>query len=211
MPKKFYTEIREIFNKPYLKVKLLDTTQLKIVKNLIETSSSVHRCNVSQPTNDLTIYPNQFYSATETQTEVEKLLTGYFDGSILSVTTRPQCATIQTSLSPYQEAKQLYDKAIEGINVGRDYRHALDDLRLALETLLKNVLGNEKSLENQQDAIASYLGRKGVSNEIVGNVRVNLSGIARYFNEHEKHKNDIRTNEIDYIVTQANNIINIIL
>ena len=129
----------------------------------------------------------------------------------INVTAHPLSLTIQSGLSQYPDVKKLYDKAIEGFDNGTDYRHALDDLRLSLETLLKRVLGNDKSMENQSDVLCEYLGKEGISSEIIGNVKVNLTTVSRYFNEHEKHKDNVKLNEIDYIVTAVNNIMNILL
>ena len=129
----------------------------------------------------------------------------------MTVTTIPLSTTIQSKLSIYADVKMLYNKAIHGFNLGLDYRHAMDDLRLALEILLKQALGNEKSLENQCEPLCAYLGTKGISSEIIGNVKANLIAISKYFNEHEKHKDNIKVNEIDYIVTAVNNIMNILI
>ena len=129
----------------------------------------------------------------------------------MTVTSIPLSLAIQSKLSIYADVKILYNKAIHGFDMGVDYRHAMDDLRLALETLIKRVLGNDKSLENQYEPLCAYLGTKGISSEIVGNVKTNLTAISKYFNEHEKHKDNIKVNEIDYIVTAVNNIMNILL
>lgn len=210
MPKRFRIEKRVVFEKSYLKVFLLDKSQSESVKRILDVASTVRKCNVSDE-GDLIVYPNPFYSINEVAMEVENLLVGCLDGSVLLDTTKNQCVATQSQLTSYAEAKALYDKALLGIYIGADYRHALDDLRLALETLLKRVLGNEKSIENQGDTLGAYLGAKGVSSEIIGNVRVNLTAVSRYFNEHEKHKDNVKAHEIDYIVVAVNNIVNILL
>lgn len=210
MPKKFRIEKRVVFEKSYLKVFLLDKSQSVSVKRILDIASRVRKCNISEEGN-LIVYPNPFYSIDEVAIDVENLLVGYLDGSVLLDATKNQCVATLSKLTSYAEAKALYDKALFGIYMGADYRHALDDLRLALETLLKRVLGNEKSMENQGDALGAYLGAKGISSEIVGNVKVNLTAVSRYFNEHEKHKDNVKANEIDYIVVAVNNIVNILL
>lgn len=129
----------------------------------------------------------------------------------ITVTTIPLNSIIQSKLSVYPDVRKFYEKAMNGFDKGVDCRHAMDDLRLSLETLLKSVLENDKSLENQCESLCAYLGAKGISSEIVGNVRVNLTAISRYFNEHEKHKDNVKLNEMDYIVTAVNNIMSILL
>ena len=53
-------------------------------------------------------------------------------------------------LSDYPDALRQYESAIEKRNSGIYHRNLLDDLRLSLELLLKAVLKNDKSLENQK-------------------------------------------------------------
>lgn len=52
-------------------------------------------------------------------------------------------------LKNYPEVAKLYHKAIDQLNENRYERNLLDDLRLSIEILLRNILSNSKSLENQ--------------------------------------------------------------
>ena len=45
-------------------------------------------------------------------------------------------------------------------------RNLLDDLRLSLESLLKEILGNGKSLENQKDELGRFLKEREGSPEL---------------------------------------------
>jgi hypothetical protein len=52
-------------------------------------------------------------------------------------------------LGPFPDALKLYDGAMQKHANGVFLRNVLDDLRLALEILLKAILGNKKPLEKQ--------------------------------------------------------------
>lgn len=208
MPKYYETEKREVFDSKYMKVWLLNSSQSESVRNLISSSVFVRRCNITGEGN-LTVYPSRFYSLDEMQKEVERLLDAFYKGAILSKTTLPQCEETKTKISQYDTVKKLYNKAIDGINAGTDYRHALDDLRLAIEIYLKELLQNDKSLENQIGEIGPFLGAHNVSTEIIGNIKESIKAITRYFNQHEKHNDNVKTNEIDYIVCLANSVFSI--
>lgn len=208
MPKFYKIEEREMFDTKYMKVWLFSSSQSKSVRNLISSSVFVSKCNISGEGN-LTVYPSRFYSLDEMQKEVERLLDAFYKGAILSKTTLPQCAETKTKISQYDNVKRLYDKAIDGINAGIDKRHALDDLRLALEIYLKELLQNDKSLEKQIGEIGPFLGAHNVSTEIIGNVKESIKAITHYFNQHEKHNDNVKTNEIDYIVCLANSVFSI--
>lgn len=65
-------------------------------------------------------------------------------------------------------------------------RNVLDDLRLALEVLLRGILGNDKSLENQIAPLGDYVRSKGGSAEF-GNMFVKLvEHFTKYQNRYVK-------------------------
>jgi len=87
MPKNFDTEIREAFNKPFLKVFIKDLEVIEEVRAFIEQLDCVGRVKVTKskskysPKLNLTIYPSRVYSIEEVQTEVTISLNSYFDGN----------------------------------------------------------------------------------------------------------------------------------
>ncbi len=56
-------------------------------------------------------------------------------------------------LNPFLDVLALYDQGVQKHANGIFLRNVLDDLRLALELLLKSIFVNEKSLENQIPAV----------------------------------------------------------
>ncbi len=129
----------------------------------------------------------------------------------MEIETKSLTDSVKREISPYQDALNLYITAINDLQARQNYRHAMDDLRLSVELLLRNVLSNKKSLENQQSDLKEYLGRKGKSTETIALVTNDMQAIIRYFNVHVKHNDDIVTNEIDSIVYAMSNLIHILL
>ncbi len=95
------------------------------------------------------------------------------------------------ALGLFNSAKLQYDhKALE--------RETLDNLRMALESLLKEILGG-KSLENQGHNLAVFLKGRKTSPEIQNIFPRLIEYYARYQNEHSKHKNNPVREEIEFI------------
>ena len=67
--------------------------------------------------------------------------------------------------SNYPTVSELIDSGFKRANNEAEYRHALDDFRLAIELLLKIILKNDKSLENQKEYLLSFMEEKGLSVE----------------------------------------------
>ena len=79
-------------------------------------------------------------------------------------------------------------------------RNVLDDLRLALETLLRGVLGNAKSLENQIGPLGEYVKGKGGSPEF-SNMFVKLvEYFTKYQNRYVKHNDGVIEDEVEFII-----------
>ncbi len=71
----------------------------------------------------------------------------------------------------------MYNHALEKYRGGVFERNVLDDLRLALELLLREVLGNDRSLENQIPLLGGY----GAMKKMLTIVAVLLVLAAAYF------------------------------
>lgn len=100
----------------------------------------------------------------------------------------------------YPEAARLYQKALNKLNEDQNERNILDDLRLSLEILLKKLLSNNKSLENQLNDIGSYVKDKGVSIEVRNMFTSLLDYYSKYQNNYVKHNDFVKRDEIDLIV-----------
>lgn len=103
-------------------------------------------------------------------------------------------------LSSFPHAAALYDDALEKYRAGVFERNVLDDLRLALETLLRGVLGNAKSLENQIGPLGEYVKGKGGSPEF-SNMFVKLvEYFTKYQNRYVKHNDGVIEDEVEFII-----------
>lgn len=95
-------------------------------------------------------------------------------------------------LTLLEQAKLKYDAAIF-------QRNLIDDLRLALELLLKAILDNSKSLENQLGPIGARLKERGGSPQFTNMFQKLLEYYCKYQNDHVKHDDKLPEVEIEFI------------
>jgi len=125
-------------------------------------------------------------------------------------------------LRDYPDSAELYQAALNKLNENKNERNILDDLRLSLEILLKKLLCNDKSLENQINDIGLYVLKKllcndkslenqindiglyvkdkGVSLEVRNMFTTLLVYYTKYQNNYVKHNDLVKRDEIDLIV-----------
>jgi hypothetical protein len=102
-------------------------------------------------------------------------------------------------LSDYPESLKLYQEALTKFENKIFQRNLLDDLRLSLEKLLQEILGNSKSLENQPAEIGSFIKDRNGSKEL-NNMFVKLIDYySKYHNTYVKHDDAVIENEIEII------------
>lgn len=106
-------------------------------------------------------------------------------------------------LDKYPEVLKLYDEALQKKGHNIYPRNLLDDLRLSLEILLKEVLGNSKSLENQTSDLGKFLESKNVSPYARTLYIDGLKKFASYQNNSVKHDDRSQKIEVDFIVEQT--------
>jgi len=108
-------------------------------------------------------------------------------------------------LQNYDKALALYDKAISKFEDGDpdDARNVLDDMRLALEQLIRQILGNEKSLENQKEGLGAFLKGAKISSEIRNLITQTMSYYTRFQDNHVKHDDSFHELELEYIIDQT--------
>ncbi len=103
-------------------------------------------------------------------------------------------------LQQYTAAFKLYSSALEKY-AGKVYqRNLLDDLRLSLELLLKQILQNDKSLENQLGNIGTYQKAQGMSPEVMNMFTKLVDYYGKYQNNYVKHNDDVKSSEIEFII-----------
>lgn len=203
MPK-YSTEIRKVFQTFCLKVWLADNNDLPDVRIRLLALQSVKNVNITN--NDLTVYPKPPYSVNETKISVETALETFYSSSAISSSTIEEAKTIRDSLATDSKAKKCYNDALSKLSEGKYDRNTIDDLRLALETELKDVLGNGKPLEKQTTYLKEYYEKKGLANELINAHTTSFTFLCRYFNNHAKHDYNVSKNDMDTAISYANQI-----
>lgn len=114
-------------------------------------------------------------------------------------------------LEKHPEALKQYQSSLSKFEGGIYERNTLDDMRLSLELLLKDILNNNKSLENQFSELGVFLKSKNISPEI----RNLLTSVLKYYedfqNHNVKHNEKINKNEIEYIIEQTSVIMKFLI
>ena len=203
---KYSTEIRKTFNSEYVKVFLANNNELSDVRLRLIALQSVKRVNISNNNSDLTVYPKMPFSAIETKEQVENALTSYYGDSNIDNSTLKDAIEIRDTFSSNSKAHKCYNDAIAKIVEGKYERNILDDIRLALELYLKEILGNSKPLEKQNSVLKDFLEKKGMSEELVKTHTQSLFNLCNFFNNHAKHDYKVKYEEVDTVIGYANQI-----
>lgn len=106
-------------------------------------------------------------------------------------------------LSSYPEVAKPFEQAL-GIYMKGDknnYRNLFDNLRFALEQLLKQVLRNKKSLENQQNELLAWIKARSVHQQVANMYHQLLFGpYSTYQNEAVKHGEQYSEKEAEFMI-----------
>lgn len=103
-------------------------------------------------------------------------------------------------LDGYPDSLDLYEKALQKYELQTYERNLLDDLRLALELLLKSLFSNSKSLENQLPLIGQFIKSKNGSNEFANMFSKLLDYYSKYQNNYIKHDDAVIDEEIEFVM-----------
>lgn len=103
-------------------------------------------------------------------------------------------------LADYPEALKQYESALNKYEGGIFERNALDDIRLSFELLVKSLLGNDKSLENQIPGICTQLQQFGASKELMNMIHPIIKYYTDFQNHHVKHNDSVNKNEMEYVI-----------
>ena len=117
----------------------------------------------------------------------------------------------KNSLNNYQNPYNKYIEAISNYDKNLNKRHILDDMRLSLELLLKDILKNSKSLENQIPDLGKKLEEKEISIEIRNLLTQVIKCYCKYQNENVKHNDNINESEVKFVIEQTSVFINFII
>lgn len=114
-------------------------------------------------------------------------------------------------LDEFEQSKKSFAKAIRTKRTESNYRSIIDELRLSIELLFKQLFKNEKSLENQTENIGRYFKENNISIEI-SNMYIKLMDLYTKFNNNNaKHNDNIKEIEIDYMIYLTGNFIRLIV
>jgi hypothetical protein len=113
----------------------------------------------------------------------------------------------------YPKADKPFSQALSKFLRGdrTHYRNILDDLRFSLEQLLKSLLSNDKSLENQKDILGAWLKDKGVHAQI-RSLYVHLAKcFSQYQNNAVKHDENYSGMEVEFMIYLTGTLMRLLL
>lgn len=102
-------------------------------------------------------------------------------------------------LSAFPKSLELYKQAQQKLPHGMFDRNVLDDLRLAIETLLQDLIGNHKSIENQLQPLGAFIKERDGSPELANMFVKLIDYYAKYQNTYVKHDDAVVKQEVDFI------------
>lgn len=114
-------------------------------------------------------------------------------------------------LEDYGNALKEYNLALDKFEKGIYQRNILDDVRLSFELLVKSLLNNEKSLENQVADLGGKFKDTRVSNELRNMVVQVINYYTKYQNNYVKHDDKVNENEIEYVIEQTSIIMKFLI
>lgn len=111
----------------------------------------------------------------------------------------------------YDDALKEHKSAMSKYESGIYLRNTLDDMRLSLELLVKDILHNDKSLENQISGIGNMLKTSGYSAELRDMVQPFIRYYTMYQNNHVKHKDEVKSDEVGFIIDITNAMMKLLI
>lgn len=142
----------------------------------------------------------QFEKHPEAQQLRIKLITTYgsvFDAKSAEDIDDPLIEATSHWLKGHPEAFASFQAALVKHRANVLSRNLLDDLRLSLETLVKDILKNGRSLENQKAELGDFLKQRETSQELRQMFVTLLSYYCNYQNSYVKHNDDVNEEEIE--------------
>ena len=151
------------------------------------------------------LYPDENYDAGYVKSAIEVAMRKDIKYDYLNA----QRGMIKGMLEETPNPMKLYNDAVTFL-YGIDSRAALDNLRLCIEQLMKETLGNSKPLEKQKDDFGKYLKKKGLSSEIRTQALNTLDSFIRYQNNNVKHNFKDEYKEMDFVFSMGESLIKVL-
>jgi hypothetical protein len=121
---------------------------------------------------------------------------------------------VMLALERHPDVSKHFQEALRICASGEtaQYRNALDNLRFGLETLLKKVLCNCKSLENQKPALLPWPKARGLHQQTVNMYELPLFGpYSIYQNDAVKHNEAFAAVEIEFMICLTGTFMRLLL
>ncbi len=114
-------------------------------------------------------------------------------------------------LDEYPDVLKIYNEALDKWSNNIHQRNLLDDIRLTVELLLKSILNNEKSMENQQTILGAFIREKNTSKELINMFLKLVDYFGKYNNTYIKHNDNVNENEIEIIIEIASSFMKFLI
>lgn len=119
------------------------------------------------------------------------------------IANEPEVVETSHWINSYPDAKAAYAKALSLYDQKDFSREILDNMRLALESFVRQLVGNTKSLENNIAEIGKLLKAKGYNPEFSNMLIKLIEYYTKYQNNYVKHNDKVNPSELDFIVLQT--------
>lgn len=143
---------------------------------------------------------SQFKKSAEVKNIYFTLKQKYRQFSNSKFTTSEIVVKAQHWLEGYTKSKELYDSALTKIEEKQFERNALDDMRLSFELLIKEILRNNKSLENNISEIGKVLSEEQVNPQFRNVITTIITYYTKYQNDFIKHDDRVNEDELLFVV-----------
>lgn len=120
---------------------------------------------------------------------------------------------VLSGLEDYPIAAKHFEQALKFYQTGdtSQYRSLLDNLRFALEQLLKKILNNQKSLENQKIFLKALFKDKELHPQVNNLYSTLLNLYTQYQNDAVKHSEDFSLDEVEFMIYLTGNFMRLLL
>lgn len=122
---------------------------------------------------------------------------------ITEIVQEPNVQEILEWIDAYPDAAKAYRAALKKISEKQYARNALDDMRLSIESLVREIMGTTKTLENQIPSVGAALKAKGALPQAITFITTMLTHYAKYQNDNVKHHDTADVEDIEMIVSMT--------
>jgi len=108
-----------------------------------------------------------------------------------------------TGLCDYPRALTAFENALAQSSDPTKQREMLDSLRVSLENLVRQLLGNRRSLEKNKNDLLKWMEERGTNKETRQMMWQFFQFYCDYQNNHVKHGDDWKPAEVDFILYET--------